>query len=401
MQARKYIAVARYVVKRPRDDQIELRKKPEQPSRPRRRWRARRSVRCGSCFLLGMEWRSSRRAVKCERRQRHGSRYSALDADAPDARFLVRIRLDLFLSGRRCGSRALARAAGVAVRWRPFLLGPIFKAQGWNTSPFNIYPDKGRYMWRDLERICGALGLPLQAAVGVSAEQHLWRRALRSIGSWRQAGARIFAARSTAPNSASGRNIGEPATIAGILGDLGQRCRKRCLQRAQAQENKARLRSANRGSAAARHFRRAELRHRRRRIVLGQRPAGSRARLGEASVRTAWLPPLAPAAGIAAGDQPIDQAEHHAGRGGDLGLARNRRRRMVDRFLVTTRQPAAVIAEQQDGGAGHRIDQQRADFEDLRRWRSGSPAAAGRRAGEAGAEEHQHPENARARPDRR
>jgi 2-hydroxychromene-2-carboxylate isomerase len=56
---------------------------------------------------------------------------------------------------------ALARAAGVGVRYRPFVLGAIFKAQGWDTSPFNIYPAKGRYMWRDLERICSGLGLPL------------------------------------------------------------------------------------------------------------------------------------------------------------------------------------------------------------------------------------------------
>ena len=48
----------------------------------------------------------------------------------------------------------LAQRAGVAVRWRPFLLGPIFQAQGWDNSPFNIYPAKGRYMWRDLERLC-------------------------------------------------------------------------------------------------------------------------------------------------------------------------------------------------------------------------------------------------------
>ena len=53
----------------------------------------------------------------------------------------------------------LAQAAGVTVRWRPFLLGPIFKAQGWDTSPFNLYPAKGRYMWRDLERLCEAQGL--------------------------------------------------------------------------------------------------------------------------------------------------------------------------------------------------------------------------------------------------
>jgi 2-hydroxychromene-2-carboxylate isomerase len=56
----------------------------------------------------------------------------------------------------------LAEAAGVAVRWRPFLLGPIFRAQGWDDSPFNLYPSKGRYMWRDLERICGRLGLPFR-----------------------------------------------------------------------------------------------------------------------------------------------------------------------------------------------------------------------------------------------
>jgi len=54
----------------------------------------------------------------------------------------------------------LALDYDVEVNWRPFLLGPIFKAQGWETSPFNIYPDKGRYMIRDLERLCEALGLP-------------------------------------------------------------------------------------------------------------------------------------------------------------------------------------------------------------------------------------------------
>jgi 2-hydroxychromene-2-carboxylate isomerase len=46
-----------------------------------------------------------------------------------------------------------AAAAAVVVRWRPFLLGPIFKTYGWNDSPFNIFAAKGRYMWRDLQRI--------------------------------------------------------------------------------------------------------------------------------------------------------------------------------------------------------------------------------------------------------
>jgi len=55
---------------------------------------------------------------------------------------------------------ALAEKAGVTVNFRPFLLGPIFKAQGWVTSPFNLYPAKGGYMWRDLERLCADLALP-------------------------------------------------------------------------------------------------------------------------------------------------------------------------------------------------------------------------------------------------
>ena len=56
----------------------------------------------------------------------------------------------------------LASKAGVEVAWRPFLLGPIFAEQGWNDSPFNLYPVKGRYMWRDLERICQREGLPFR-----------------------------------------------------------------------------------------------------------------------------------------------------------------------------------------------------------------------------------------------
>src|SRR5271156_3718054 len=57
---------------------------------------------------------------------------------------------------------ALADKRGVSLVWRPFLLGPIFMAQGWHDSPFNVYPAKGRYMWRDLERTCAAMGVPLK-----------------------------------------------------------------------------------------------------------------------------------------------------------------------------------------------------------------------------------------------
>jgi len=65
-----------------------------------------------------------------------------------------------YLSAMRI--EALAEAKGVEVAWKPFLLGPIFGAQGWNTSPFNLYPAKGRYMWRDMERQCTKYGIPFE-----------------------------------------------------------------------------------------------------------------------------------------------------------------------------------------------------------------------------------------------
>ena len=57
---------------------------------------------------------------------------------------------------------ALAARRRITIAWRAFLLGPIFNEQGWKDSPFNIYPAKGRYMWRDLERTCAALRIPLK-----------------------------------------------------------------------------------------------------------------------------------------------------------------------------------------------------------------------------------------------
>ena len=56
----------------------------------------------------------------------------------------------------------IATRAGLDVRWQPFLLGPLFAENGWSTSPFNLQPAKGAYMWRDLERTCRRLGLPFR-----------------------------------------------------------------------------------------------------------------------------------------------------------------------------------------------------------------------------------------------
>ncbi|MGS1007916.1 DsbA family protein [Achromobacter anxifer] len=54
---------------------------------------------------------------------------------------------------------ALAQEAGVRVDLRPFLLGPIFQAQGWNDTPFRLFPGKGAYMMRDIARLADKYGL--------------------------------------------------------------------------------------------------------------------------------------------------------------------------------------------------------------------------------------------------
>lgn len=65
-----------------------------------------------------------------------------------------------YLSAMRI--EAAAEKAGIDVIYRPFLLGPIFKAQGWTTSPFNLFPAKGQYMVRDIARVASARGLPFR-----------------------------------------------------------------------------------------------------------------------------------------------------------------------------------------------------------------------------------------------
>jgi len=113
-----------------------------------------------------------------------------------------------------------ARACGVELVWRPFLLGPIFAQQGWRDSPFNLYPAKGAYMWRDLARVCDSLGLPLRRPSAFP------RNGLRA--------ARVACAHEEAPwlpafvravygaNFAEDRDPADPAVLSEILAGLGQ-----------------------------------------------------------------------------------------------------------------------------------------------------------------------------------
>jgi 2-hydroxychromene-2-carboxylate isomerase len=57
---------------------------------------------------------------------------------------------------------ALARNAGVALRYEPFLLGPIFRELGWQSSPFAEQKEKGEYVWRDMARRAAKYGIPFR-----------------------------------------------------------------------------------------------------------------------------------------------------------------------------------------------------------------------------------------------
>ena len=48
---------------------------------------------------------------------------------------------------------------GARIVWKPFLLGPIFKALGMENSPFVLQKEKGAYVWQDMARQCRKYGL--------------------------------------------------------------------------------------------------------------------------------------------------------------------------------------------------------------------------------------------------
>jgi 2-hydroxychromene-2-carboxylate isomerase len=114
---------------------------------------------------------------------------------------------------------ALAAAAAIEVVWKPLLLGPIFRAQGWDTSPFNIYPAKGRYMVRDMERLAAARGLPFKLP-SPFPQNSLHAARLALIGhaeGWGVAFTRaVYEAQ-----FAAGANIGDKAVLADMLARLG------------------------------------------------------------------------------------------------------------------------------------------------------------------------------------
>lgn len=112
-----------------------------------------------------------------------------------------------------------AEAAGLAVRWRPFLLGPIFAAQGWTNSPFVLFPAKGKNMWRDMDREAARFGLPPVRRPNPFPQNSLTAARVATHGA-DQPWIASFTKAVFAASFAEGRSIAESGAIAAILTGL-------------------------------------------------------------------------------------------------------------------------------------------------------------------------------------
>jgi 2-hydroxychromene-2-carboxylate isomerase len=140
----------------------------------------------------------------------------------------------------------LAAAAGLGVTWRPFLLGPIFARQGWRDSPFNIYPAKGAYMWRDVTRVCAGQGLPFKQPTVFPRNGLLAARVATIAAAEGWCGA--FARAVYHANFAEDRDVASPEVIGSILEALGHPAV--LLERAATPEAKDALRSQTEAAIA-------------------------------------------------------------------------------------------------------------------------------------------------------
>ena len=134
----------------------------------------------------------------------------------------------------------VAREAGAELAWRPFLVGPLFAAQGWTTSPFNLYAAKGKNMWRDVEREAARLGLPPVTRPAQFPQNSLSAVRVAILGQ-DQAWLVPFSKAVFTASFAEGRSIAEPAAVAEILDSLGLDGTQ-TVRAAAAETNKTKLR---------------------------------------------------------------------------------------------------------------------------------------------------------------
>ena len=110
----------------------------------------------------------------------------------------------------------LAAPHGIALRWRPFLIGPLLAKRPGNTTPYqNAAPAQARYRRRDVERLCADEGLTLKWPSTYPRGSLLATR-IAVIGA-RQGWVAPFARAVFEANFAADRDIGASEVIADLL----------------------------------------------------------------------------------------------------------------------------------------------------------------------------------------
>lgn len=143
-----------------------------------------------------------------------------------------------YLSTMRIGS--LAANHDVEVIWKPFLLGPIFKALGWETSPFVLQKEKGAYVWKDMARQCRKYGIPWRKPTRFPRPAILPAR-VALVGASEPWGPE-FAQQIMLLNFAADQDIDDAETVASALEQVGVEAGP-VIEHALSEANKGRLRS--------------------------------------------------------------------------------------------------------------------------------------------------------------
>ncbi len=133
----------------------------------------------------------------------------------------------------------LAERNQIKIIWKPFLLGPIFKEQGWDDSPFNIYPAKGHYMWKDMGRRTQQIGLSFKKPT-VFPRNGLLATRIAFCGS-KESWCPTFTKRVFEANFVHDQDIGNIETLKAILESLKLDAES-IIDLSQNQENRALLR---------------------------------------------------------------------------------------------------------------------------------------------------------------
>jgi 2-hydroxychromene-2-carboxylate isomerase len=133
-----------------------------------------------------------------------------------------------------------AQRHGVRIVWQPFLLGPIFRALGFESAPFVQEKEKGAYVMQDMARQCRKYGLSPWVRPSVFPRLGVLPLRIALLGA-EQPWIGAFCRSVMELNFVQDQDINQPDRLSSILTELGLPAAD-VLDRAQAEPFKSRLR---------------------------------------------------------------------------------------------------------------------------------------------------------------